>query len=671
MTAKGIIERLNSPESEFSPIPFWFLNDELDEEKIKYQISEFKNKGIDAIIPHPRIGLPKDFIYLSEEYFKKIHFILTCCREQNLKVILYDEGMYPSGAAGGLIAKRRPDLKAKALFLSDDKQGQTILKSEKGRLVFTFSQGRIRGLHYGEDDGEPEQPFAADILNPDAVDLFIEYTHEAYYEKLKEFFGNTVIGFFTDEPNPCGRCRETCFAWYEGLEKDIFAKGGNLYELYDLFDGKKNRTTKLYAKLIREREINVFYKKLKSWCNDHGVFLCGHPEKSDDVSPLFSFDIPGQDLVFRFVAPETGDTVGLNSVLGKVPADIAEYIGAKRNMCEVLGVCGKADNAWYLPPSDIKWFLDYLAVRGTSAFVLHAFYFSLEGKRKDERPPDVGMSNLWWDDYKYFSDYIKRVSFLNSEIKSASETAIVCNDGDVPVELAEAFYKHQVEFTYLPKFLIEDKNCSAKFSRIIDSEEFDFNKLLEERALIFNNPQPNIRINHFYKQSVEVMVVSNVGETKISDSIKTAVKGRKIIYDLWSTNYYTTDKDEFDLVIPSRSCIAIIFDKEKTVKEKAYKKYTEIRLDFEKIFENETEKRYHAEYVKTEDSNNIVVLEADEVVRWYVNGKKAKVTFFNKHELEIDKYVKIGRNSVEISVLTSACNLYGKKKVPFGLKGKE
>lgn len=669
MVAKELLKKLNSPESEFSAIPFWFLNDELEEEKIKYQIAQFKSKGIDVVIPHPRIGLPKNLIYLSDEYFQKIHFILTCCKEQDIKVILYDEGMYPSGAAGGIIAKNHPELKAKALFLSNDKQGQTIRDGQQGRLVYTYSQGRIRGIHYGEDDGDIEQPFAADILNPVAVDLFIKYTHEAYYENLKEFFGSTVIGFFTDEPNPCGRCRETCFAWYDGLEKDIVSNGGNLDELYALFNGKKNQTTRLYSKLIKAREVNIFYKKLKEWCNSHGIFLCGHSEKSDDVSQLFSFDVPGQDLVFRFVAPETGDTTSEHSVLGKVPADIAEYLGAQRNMCEVLGVCGKSDDSWHLPPSDIKWFLDYLAVRGTSAFVLHAFYFSLEGERKNERPPDVGMSNLWWDDYRYFSDYIKRVSFLNSEIKSAAKTAVVCNDGAVPVELVEPFYKNQIEFKYLPEFLIDNEKCVAAFKRIITSNEFDFNQLLEERAITFNNPQPDVRVNHFYKQSVEVAVISNVGEQEVNDVLRMTIKGRKVIYDLWTTDYYTVDKDEFDICLPARSCVAIIFDKEKSVKEKPYEKATKIRLCFEKILESDIEKRYVAEYIKCDGTNNVVSLEADEVVRWYINGEKVHVSFFNEHTLNIDKYAKTGKNTVEIRVLASACNIYGKKKIPFGLFG--
>ena len=63
---KEFIEMLEKPSEEFSMAPFWFLNDRLSKKKIKNQISDFKAKGIDIVIVHPRIGLSKKLKYLSE-----------------------------------------------------------------------------------------------------------------------------------------------------------------------------------------------------------------------------------------------------------------------------------------------------------------------------------------------------------------------------------------------------------------------------------------------------------------------------------------------------------------------------------------------------------------------------------------------------------------------------
>lgn len=62
----------------------------------------------------------------------------------------------------------------------------------------------------------------------------------------------------------------------------------------------------------------------------------------------------------------------------------------RRNANECFGACNKDDNPWQLSGGDIKWYTDWLAVRGVNLFIPHAFYYSIRGKRKDERPPDVG-----------------------------------------------------------------------------------------------------------------------------------------------------------------------------------------------------------------------------------------------------------------------------------------
>ena len=43
-------------------------------------------------------------------------------------------------------------------------------------------------------------PAKTDILNPEVVDAFIRETHEKYYERFSQSFGNEMAGFFTDEP---------------------------------------------------------------------------------------------------------------------------------------------------------------------------------------------------------------------------------------------------------------------------------------------------------------------------------------------------------------------------------------------------------------------------------------------------------------------------------------
>ena len=447
-----LLKNLAEPSAEFSMAPFWFLNDKLSKREIKKQLVDFKEKGIDIIIVHPRIGLPKNLKYLSESYFSYYAYILKISKVLDLKIIIYDDGMYPSGAAGGLVVEGHPEYKSLGLFLSCTPDGKVIEKLDNGKyLVEKYSQGRMRGIHYGEDDGEINQPYSADILNENAVDCFIELTHKQYYARFKEYFGDVIIGFFTDEPQALGRGIHTCKIWTSGLEEKIKERGGVLKDLVGLFTKTENDTTRLYNALIQELENKVYYKKLQDFCNEHGVSLVGHPAECDDIEKLENFDIPGQDLIFRSIALEKGDCVGRDSVLGKCSSDYARCVGKRRNANECLGVCGQEDNRWDLSPEDIKWYFDYLAVRGVNMFIPHAFYYSLRGKRKEERPPDVGPNTLYWKHYRHFSNYVKRLSWLMTDAKNLAKVMVVCENQAMQYEEVKYFYENQIEFNYVPK----------------------------------------------------------------------------------------------------------------------------------------------------------------------------------------------------------------------------
>ena len=44
---------------------------------------------------------------------------------------------------------------------------------------------------------------------------------------------------------------------------------------------------------------------------------------------------------------------------------------------------------------EMKWYTDWLFVRGANLLCPHAFFYSLRDGRSNERPPDVGVNNLW------------------------------------------------------------------------------------------------------------------------------------------------------------------------------------------------------------------------------------------------------------------------------------
>src|SRR5699024_5288329 len=126
-----------------------------------------------------------------------------------------------------------------ALEQGDPKNGKVLVRFDDGFcIVQRPSGGTIRGIHYGEDDGEPDAPPSADLLNPKAVAKFIHLTHDRYYEELSEYFGTVIRGFFTDEPCVLGRCGRGLLEWTDGFERDFTAAGGKLEDLRGLFSGQ-------------------------------------------------------------------------------------------------------------------------------------------------------------------------------------------------------------------------------------------------------------------------------------------------------------------------------------------------------------------------------------------------------------------------------------------------
>ena len=504
-----------------------------------------------------------------------------------------------------------------------------------------------------------------------------------------------IIGFFTDEPQPLGRGRHTCKVWTSGLEEKIKERGGNLKELIGLFNGESNKTTQLYHELIGELENTVYYKKLQEFCNNHGVFLVGHPAECDDIEKLANFDIPGQDLVFRNPSIEKGDCVGKDSVLGKCSSDYARCAGKRRNANECLGVCGQDDNRWNLSPSDIKWYLDYLAVRGVNMFIPHAFYYSLRGKRKDERPPDVGLNTFYWKHYSHFSNYAKRLSWLMTDIVNLAKVMVVCENQAMQYDEVKYFYENQIEFNYIPKsFLskctIGDDRIQLKDNRytyLLDNwgiakglfpEKFYIKNACEvtKKDITFQNKQKNIRVSHFIKGGLECFLLTNSGSKQVSDSVKIQGMSEIVRYDLWNGKYgklsvnHTNNTTTFCLCMERNESVLLIVDKENTQIPRYQTDGVVVPLRFELVKHNKrkNEKKYVA-YIdgKVWQDRKLIQIYANEVVEWFVNDKFVDITFWNPHTFCVPKNLKEGKNKVEVKVIGSVANKYGTEFVPYGI----
>ncbi|NIP25397.1 MAG: hypothetical protein GWN67_07670 [Phycisphaerae bacterium] len=495
-----------NPSREFSLCPFWFWNDNLSEKEIDRQLANFQAHEVHAFVIHPRAGLPRSIGWMSERMIYFMCYTIELAHKRKMWVVLYDEGMYPSGSSSGQVVAQNKAYRTRGLFCVDldeakpgsvkyglriDESGKPapaeginliaeVKRKKNGHRVVIFDRSirpgysYIRGLHFLEENPPrrsnhkevPEnKPPAADILNPEAVACFIRLVYQRYYDEFKTFFGKTVKAIFTDEPSLLAKGGERgAVPGTHGILEHINRHLGYDFTQYlptlwyrDEPDAERYRRD--YNRALQGRLEETFYRQISQWCSDHGIALTGHPMGPDDIGHLRHFHIPGQDIVWRYIEPGKKSALeGEQSTQAKCASSAMIHLGRRRNSNEYCGAFGH--NFTF---EEMKWLTHWLIVRGCNLLYPHAFYYSIRGPRVDERPPDVGPNSPWWKDYKPFALACQRLCWLNTDSKHICELAILGRNDYLPWRPAKICFQNQRDFNYLEaRHLWEDADVSRE-----------------------------------------------------------------------------------------------------------------------------------------------------------------------------------------------------------------
>ena len=607
------------PPPEFTQIPWWFWNDELTEEEIVRQIRGFRDHGVLGFTIHPRLGLPRSIEYMGERYLNLVRVAVEEAARNGMVVHLYDEGMYPSGSAHGMVVRENPEWASRGLEMreveadapvadlnSDERLVARVAMSESGDTRVLASEesppreeewrtlafldvpsgGHIRGVHEGEDDGEAGAPRSADLLNPEAMAAFVRLTHDRYYAALPEHFGRTIRAIFTDEPSLLGRSgRRGLQPWTRDFHRHFARTMG--YDLVPFLPAlwmeigtRTDQIREDFARAVGMRLEASYYAQLSRWADEHGIALTGHPAEPDDLGLLRHFQIPGQDVVWRWMMPwDANGLEGPQSTQGKCSSSAARHFGRRRNGNECFGAFG-----WSLTMEEMKAIADWLFVRGVNLLWPHAFFYSIRGFRVSERPPDMGPHNLWWPHYRLFADYTRRMCWLNTDAAQVCSVAILGSPHHLPWRAAKALFQHQVAFDYLEDRLLTER-CGIENGEIaIEAERYravvldhtthlapEIRGRLERFAagggtvVIFGEgppiaggvsvtsepallsaldrtvgrdvelhpAHPNLRAAHLVKEGVHLYLLTNEGDEPLSGELRVSQTGRAELWDGW------------------------------------------------------------------------------------------------------------------------------------------
>lgn len=476
MDIEQLKNQFANPPSKFTYAPFWFLNHELTDEELKWQINEMNDNGVRGFILHARHGLINE--YLSEEWFERIK---TCIQEADklgMKAYLYDENNWPSGPVDGVLLEKHPEYRMSGCLISqkfqvaagkklkqkvDARDGLIAVVAvpveknvlvglpESALLLDAFVEDGILEWEAPEDTGKwAVFVFARailrggtffggylDTLNEDAVQKFIEMTHEEYTKRFAKYYGGTVDGMFTDEPSMCYCGPDTVpftptlpseFNWRHGYEfyrvlPAIFEDAGeNTAQLRcDFYD----TTTFMYQQ--------AYFKQIYDYCDPLRLNTIGHVMQEGELyeSTRHQGDFfqgaqymhyAGCDFLCELTWPKPGAPFTLNNLVGPKLASSAAHIYNKpRVMSECFGLAG----GWGVDLRTLKWMTDWLVAMGVNLIEPHAFYYSIQGHRKWECPPGEFYQSPFWAYYKYFADYGARLCSIFTGAQHVSDVAVL------------------------------------------------------------------------------------------------------------------------------------------------------------------------------------------------------------------------------------------------------
>jgi len=473
-------------------------------ELIPEQMRRIRRSGCRAVCiesrPHP------DFC--GEGWWRDFSVILEEARKLDMKVWLLDDDKFPTGHAAGMIASKYPQLRqwllverhvdvvgpAESISVIVDPQDEENLllgafayrrNADEGEtcayegidvtdrihgnyLTWDVPEGVWRLFFYYKSRKGARNEYI-DVINPESVRVLIDAVYESHFEHFGEYFGNTFVGFFSDEPgfeNQVFGEQRFDYGFYEArigkpslalpwneqvLERLEQALGFDpiphlnlLWYEDDTCGDDQARIRFAYMNIITRMYSECFTQQLAQWCHGHGVAYIGHIIEDMNCHmrsgvghyfrALQAQDMSGIDIVLHQVMPgmsryvhtasgATGvyDGTFFHYILGKLAASLAHLTPHMqgRAMCEVFGAYGYGEDSVLM-----KYLIDFLLVRGVNHFVPHAFSSRFPDP---DCPPHFGAEGQdpSFEAFSALMRYTNKASHLLQDARHVANAAIL------------------------------------------------------------------------------------------------------------------------------------------------------------------------------------------------------------------------------------------------------
>ncbi len=510
--------------------PFLWIHGE-ESEDIEREIRAIRDCGIKEFCvesrPHP------DFC--KEGWWKDFDCILRLAKKYGMRVWLLDDKHFPTGYANGAVEQNGDfaPLCLRAFFLDfyadtelcrfivndnadDEAFGVFLFEREGDSIVYDSckevtddvrenvvsirveKKGYFRLVAVFKTRRYSERALRIDTINSVATDALLKNVYEPHYERYKEEFGKTFVGFFSDEPRFFNGLSEPYFnhaTRYEikpGMKGVVYPFSEELARSIKLTEDKSKVVALWedvdgcaqwridYMNAITDLYQRNFSDKIGRWCVERGVSYVGHVVEDMGAhcrlgigaghyfKAISGQNMSGIDLVLHqiergffeknhFYACKTlmNDSTFFYFTLAKLAVSAAHLDEKKKDraFCEIFGAYG-----WGETLAQMKYFIDFMLVRGINYFVPHAFNPKLDD---DDCPPYFyyGGMNPSFSGFKELMKYTERMCELLSVPYDVPVAVLYEAEADWAGvrrrsmdEVNKELFERQIDFEIVPSY---------------------------------------------------------------------------------------------------------------------------------------------------------------------------------------------------------------------------
>lgn len=424
------------PEAKKRGLKLWILDDR------KFPTG-YANGGFER---HPELQK----VYLAERHMD----IIGPCKNG---AVLAENFMQPDGKLIAILACPKPD--TDTLAVSGEGVIDLTDSYRDGFVYFDLPEGAYRlFILFTTQKGGGREHYM-NLIDSRSVRVLLDEVYEKHYEHYAPYFGSTIAGFFSDEPElgningypfdaGLGR-RDVRLPWSGELEKLLRSEwkadfAQNLPALWYEMGEKTSKVRAQYMEHLTDLVYTCFSGQVGNWCSDHGVEYIGHIIEDDNAHTRLACSIghyfkemkgqhmAGVDVVHHQIVPGftgkihqwiagDGDGEFFHYALAKLGSSASHLDPKKKNraLCEIFGNYGWAEGVSFM-----KWLTNHMLVRGINEFTPHAFSMTYPDR---DCPPHFYArgNNPQFPAFTHLMRYMQRAAQLLTGGQPLSDAAVL------------------------------------------------------------------------------------------------------------------------------------------------------------------------------------------------------------------------------------------------------